>query len=162
MTLDLRFLPWYRRGLSTLITAEDDELAPAYFSATAETWLAGSGEPVETDVAMFGPGDVEGIGEDQIVVREPAPGTTDFEPSYFAHVEFAAADLPWRFSPIQADGEDKLRPWLVLVVLRRTETLRIGKSGEAPAPFIHAPIAELHELIGERVDSRLRELGETS
>src|SRR6185295_272040 len=50
--------------------------------------------------------------------RFPAPGASDAEETKLALVEFAASDLPWRYTPAAARG-NVLRPWLVLVVGHR-------------------------------------------
>src|SRR6185436_13918885 len=51
----------------------------------------------------------------------PRPGVNDAEPNYFPLIEFDQADLPWRYTPAKATVQDRLRPWLCLVVLRDDE-----------------------------------------
>ena len=53
-----------------------------------------------------------------ITRRFPTPNTSDAEVTKVALVEFAAHDLPWRYTP-QLAGGGGLRPWLVLVVGQR-------------------------------------------
>lgn len=65
---------------------------------------------------LLGPGDVRGLLPGAIVKRVPAPGTSDAVETKAAHIEFAATDLPWRYSPELAATTEGLRPWLVLVV----------------------------------------------
>jgi hypothetical protein len=67
---------------------------------------------------LFGPGDVQRLAGAAITRRFPAPGASDAEETKLALVEFAAMDLPWRYTPAAAVG-NVLRPWLVLVVGRR-------------------------------------------
>ena len=65
---------------------------------------------------LAGPGDVERLTAGQIIGRRPHPGTHDAEATMMAHVELAAPDLPWRYTPEPHTGAPALRPWLVLVV----------------------------------------------
>ena len=65
---------------------------------------------------LAGPADVERLTAGQIVGRRPHPGTDDAEATMMAHVELAAPDLPWRYTPEPHTGAPALRPWLVLVV----------------------------------------------
>lgn len=66
---------------------------------------------------LFGPGDVQRLAAGAITRRFPAPNSGDAEATKTALVEFAAADLPWRYTPRAAGTE--LRPWIVLVVGQR-------------------------------------------
>jgi len=68
--------------------------------------------------ALFGPGDVQRLAAGAITRRFPAPNASDAEVTKLALVEFAADDLPWRYTP-QLAGAGELRPWLVLVVGQR-------------------------------------------
>lgn len=67
---------------------------------------------------LFGPGDVTRLAAGAITRRFPAPNSSDAEATKLALVEFAAEDLPWRYTP-QLAGGGALRPWLVLVIGRR-------------------------------------------
>jgi hypothetical protein len=67
---------------------------------------------------LFGPGDVHRLAAGAITRRFPAPHAGNAEVTKLALVEFAAADLPWRYTPQRPAG-GVLRPWLVLVVGRR-------------------------------------------
>jgi hypothetical protein len=85
--------------------------------------VADVGNPALTETApapyeLFGPGDVQRLAAGAITRRFPAPNASNAEVTKLALVEFAADDLPWRYTPrLVADG--KLRPWLVLVVGQR-------------------------------------------
>jgi hypothetical protein len=85
--------------VADLANASDTRPAPAHFE-------------------LFGPGDVQRLAAGAITRRFPAPGASDAEETKLALVEFAAADLPWRYTPAAATPQ--LRPWLVLVVGRRS------------------------------------------
>jgi len=85
--------------------------------------LADVANPAVTKTAkapyeLFGPGDVQRLAVGAITRRFPAPNASDAEVTKLALVEFAAPDLPWRYTPVLASG-GKLRPWVVLVVGQR-------------------------------------------
>jgi hypothetical protein len=69
-------------------------------------------------------GDVSGLVPGSITRRFPAPGSSDAEQPKAALIEFAAADLPWRYTPARPGAQTNavgkpgqgLKPWLVLVV----------------------------------------------
>lgn len=85
------------------------ELTVTIQDSTGET------REIQPKYQLMGPRDVERLAPGCIVRRFPAPGTGDAEAKKCAHVEFAALDLPWRYTPFPPAG-DKLDPWLVLVV----------------------------------------------
>jgi hypothetical protein len=68
-----------------------------------------------TSFEIIGPGDVEGFQAAAVRGTMPPPGGLGAEPTLSAHVDLAAEDLPWRYTPAKASG-DVLRPWIVLVV----------------------------------------------
>ena len=63
----------------------------------------------------MGPGDVQALKPGAVVHVVPPPGTADAEGEKCVHVDLAAPDLPWRYTPQLAAGA-RLRPWLALVV----------------------------------------------
>lgn len=72
---------------------------------------------VRTEVALLGPGDVVGIDPAQILRRTPRPGDDQMAPNHLATVELTHPDLPWLFSADPQPGEDRIVPWLMLVVV---------------------------------------------
>lgn len=130
------FLPWIRRGLARSIGVTDapDALLTARVTLPVAVRVDGVGE-VGASVRLYGPGDVTGIERGQVTRTEPRPGTTSFEAGYMASVQFARADLPWLFTPAAPDGE-RLRPWLVLVVVRRREGVRLERHAGGPLPVL--------------------------
>jgi len=81
----------------------------------------GAGD-VPATVRLYGPGDVTGLDPAQIVRCDPPPGTARFEAGYMPQVQFARADLPWLFTPAApGSAKTRLRPWLVLVTVRRPD-----------------------------------------
>lgn len=109
--LHYRFLPWVREGLAGLIPAANTAPQPLLQVA-----MGVAGATASTKVRLYGPGEVTAIDSHAIIRMEPRPGTADFEPTYFAAIEFDRPDFPWLFSPQAPDG-GRLTPWLTLVVL---------------------------------------------
>lgn len=110
---DLTFLPYLRRGLARHVTTADPGsggLGPAVVSAG----LTVAGVPIQSEVGMLAPHRVASIAPGEIVRRYPAPGAVDVEPNYFPLIEFAAPDLPWRYTPGKHRAQGKLRPWVTL------------------------------------------------
>jgi hypothetical protein len=115
---------------------------------------------IDTDYELFGPGDVQRLAVGAIVRRFPAPGSSDAEQPKVALIEFSAVDLPWRYTPRAAAGA-VLRPWLVLVVGRRTPDEIVlrpdGQVGLGTATQqVHALAdssqwAHVHDVDGRRV-----------
>lgn len=96
---------------------------------------------------LAGPGDVAGLAAGQIIGRRPHPGAIDVEATMMAHVELAAADLPWRYSPVPHSPGAGVRPWLVLVVGTPAEitVLADGRVRLAGAElFAEHPLANAH------------------
>jgi hypothetical protein len=125
------FLPWLRRGISREITRTDGTMtgeARAAVPITLQLEAAGAARPVTTGMALFGPGEVAALDTRAIIRTIPKLGELDAEPNYFPAVEFDQPDLPWRFTPARAGAKTRLRPWLVLAVLRPDEFV-----DEAPA-----------------------------
>jgi hypothetical protein len=103
--------------------------------------VTGGAAPATISATLYGPGDVTGIDRRQIIRSDPPAGATDFEPTLLPCVEFDEPALPWMFSPAAATG-DRLRPWLVLVVVpadaatvdddRKVLTIPAGAGGQLP------------------------------
>ena len=124
-----QFLPWVRRGLAVALNNPDNlgtqPLLPARASAPVGVTLAGAnaGTPINPlQMALHGPGDVIGIDTRLVLRTDPKPQARNFEPNYLAIVDFDPPDFPWMLTPAQANADDRLRPWLVLVVLDRART----------------------------------------
>jgi len=130
------FLTWAQRGLARSVDAKDDPAAAlaARVSLDVTLRVEGVGD-VPTTVQLYGPGDITGLERGQVTRMEPRPGTTSFEAGYMAAIEFARAELPWLFTPAVAKGE-RLRPWLVLVVVRRRDGVRLDRQASGPLPVL--------------------------
>lgn len=113
-----RYLPWWRQGAAALVTRKDGADIPSRAELPLTATVNG-GESRTVTARLYGPGEVGGLDPRQVIRTEPPPGVTDFEPNYFPAVELDAPDLPWAFTPATANDTNQLRPWLVLVVVRR-------------------------------------------
>lgn len=153
---EAHFLPWLRVGAAATI-GEADPLAGSLPSGAAiRPWVRvtasdpADGGIVSQDARLYGPGHVTGLGP--VVVRvTPAPAAPDAEPNYLVTAEVRPADLPWRFTPAGPGARSQLRPWLVLVAVRRQEGVTLGPEPGSPLPVLRieapaAPSAELPDL----------------
>jgi hypothetical protein len=142
------FLPWVQGGVGRSIVAADEPTTtlPARVTLPVSVHLDPAGD-VPASVRLYGPGDVTGVNAAQIVRHDPAPGTTRFEAGYMPQVQFARADLPWLFTPA-APGttRTRLRPWLVLVAVRRGDAARLQPGSPLPVLELDDPAGELPDL----------------
>ncbi|WP_280155141.1 hypothetical protein [Piscinibacter sp. XHJ-5] len=130
MPIAYQFLPWVRRGLAVALSTEDNlgagNALAARGAASIGVKLAAphDGEAIAPlQMRLHGPGDVIGIDTRLVVRTDPKPQATNFEPNYLAIVDFDPPDFVWMLTPAKAQGDRRLRPWLVLVVLE------VGKTG---------------------------------
>ncbi|WP_204046450.1 hypothetical protein, partial [Acrocarpospora phusangensis] len=146
-----RFLPWLRTGLAAALTESAVAGLAPHDSATVQVPVllraTGEGGEVVDDVTgppvrLRGPGDVIGLDPAQILRRAPEPGETDAEANYFALVELAAPDLPWRFTPAAPDAYGRLQPWLALVVVEERDGVALLDRGPALPPVLTVDSAE--------------------
>ncbi|MDJ0762836.1 MAG: hypothetical protein QNJ97_07580 [Myxococcota bacterium] len=141
------FLPWMRRGLATEIKRVDGSGPTAPRAQAPVTLKIGANQaPLLRDVTakltLFGSGEISSIDRRLIIRRYPAPLSHDVEPNYFPHIEFEQPDFLWRYTPARARANDRLRPWLVLVVLSNTEIAeRHPAGGSDKLPWIKTTTA---------------------
>lgn len=113
------FVPYALTGLSAaMVTPATGARASTHVTVPIEDDKGGS-DAAGTDVTIYGPGDVLGVDGGQIVRRYPAPGSTNAEETFHAHIELDRTEIPWAFSA-QTPG-DTMRAWLALVALERDE-----------------------------------------
>jgi hypothetical protein len=145
---EISFLPYLRRGLATALTNRDPLRGALPRDASLNAWIDVGGRHITQPVMLRGPGDVTGLAPGQILRREPAPDSTAVEDNYFALVEFRAPDLPWLLTPAApATGNEKLRPWLALVVVPEEDaTLLPGTGGSLPVLSLTGPSGQLPDL----------------
>lgn len=137
------FLPWLRQGIANSITTADKNdavklRASVKISVTvAGTKTDGSAiapTPVEQQIILYGPGDITGIDAGAIVKTEPRNWITNFESNYLPYIDFYEEDFPWRYTPA-AHNTNRLRPWIMLVVLKEDEFDEGAKTKKAPLPW---------------------------
>lgn len=120
------FLPWLRRGLAGGIERQDGDMTGApRASVPLQVTLNADGQPrdIPVPLALYGPGEILGIDRRNAIRTVPKPGEIDADPNYFVWAEFDQADFPWRYTAASAASTRRLRPWLVLAVLRAEEIL---------------------------------------
>jgi len=147
-----RYLPWVREGAAHAYD-NPDTLAPVLarpgnkpLSVLPVSLLVNDATRVDVPLRLYGPGDVIGIDPRAVLRTDPLRHTADFEPNYLACIEFDIPDFPWLFTPAAAGANGKLRPWLVLVVVRQAEGMPARPAGAAPLPRIEVPVSELPDL----------------
>jgi hypothetical protein len=141
------FLSFVRSGFAAAITRPDSfgEDQRALATAPVGVMVSGVAAPVTHDAVVRGPGDVIGVVASQVVRTDPVAGAVGVEPNYFAQLEFDRPDLPWLFTPAAAAGE-RLRPWIVLVVVDDEGPQRCILSDGSPLPRLHVPAAAAGQL----------------
>jgi hypothetical protein len=145
---DYRFLPWVRRGMSAELSNADTLGALPRRADIPVRLKVNEGAARGVDVQVYGPGDVIGIDTRMIVRTEPRRYTRDYEANYFTAIEFDDPDFPWMFTPAAPGASERLRPWLVLVVVQRREGVSISTDSRRPLPMleIEAPANASTEL----------------
>lgn len=144
-----RFFPWARSGLAALLPENE----PAGPRARVSVKLSLTPERArDRAVEVLGPGDVTGIDTRFIVRTDPRPGARQVEPNYLASIEFDRPDFPWMLTP-HGPIENKLRPWLVLVVLDRDRVGDPRVSREHPMPTVQLDAAAVREELPKLADS---------
>jgi hypothetical protein len=140
------FLSFVRRGFAASITQPDTfgSGQRALATATVGVSVSGVSQPPHNAVVR-GPGDVIGIAASQVVRTDPVDGAVGVEPNYFAHVEFDRPELPWLFTPSAAVGE-RLRPWIVLVVVDLEGPQACALTNGSPLPQLHVPVEAAGQL----------------
>ncbi len=142
------FLPWLRQGVANTITAADGDQAIATRASThVELTIEGApvpgkeplSEPVAQDIALYGPGDIVGVDERTVVRTEPRNWITNFESNYLPAIDFYDEDFPWRYTPAAPDANQRLRPWITLVVLAESEFSEGTNIAGRPLPYITIP-----------------------
>ncbi len=162
MPIAYQFLPWVRRGLAVALDGEDNLGVPgaaqlaARGSAQIGVTLAAPHEATAIAplaMRLHGPGDVIGIDQRLVVRTDPKPNARNFEPNYLAIVDFDPPDFPWMLTPAKAQGNRRLRPWLVLVVLDVAKTGLPRMSDGAPLPSIRIDATEVENELPDLADS---------
>lgn len=114
------YFAYARGGVAEGVTGTFSESGSSRASLQVDIELAGGAAQATPTVTVYGPGDVVAIDPKQVVRVEPKPGANDWTPNWFPAIEFDRPELPWLFSPYAA-ASNRLRPWLVLVVVEERE-----------------------------------------
>jgi hypothetical protein len=145
-----QFMPWARRGLTVALTTPDTlgqgALLPARATAPVGVTLAGANSGTLIDplqMNLHGPGDVTAIDTRLVLRTDPKANARNFEPNYLAIVDFDPPDFPWLLTPASANGDDRLRPWLVLVVLDVAKTGLPKPPAQGTLPTITVQAADV-------------------
>lgn len=154
------FLPWARYGVLAGISRSgavanqlpQDTLGrsstglPARADLPIKLRVNGAAtDEIDVPLRLYGPGDVAGIDPREIIRTEPRHLTTDFPPHLFPFVEFDRPDFPWLFTPARANQDQRLRPWLVLAVVRKAQ-VTLSTDPRRPLPVLECPVSELPDL----------------
>ncbi|HEX8149788.1 MAG TPA: hypothetical protein VF591_21590 [Pyrinomonadaceae bacterium] len=149
------FLPWLRQGIANRITAADSPAnvkiraaVPVHLELAGEGVGGALAEPIQRDVELYGPGDIVGIEPRAVVKVEPRSWVPDFETNYLPHIEFYDEDFPWRYTPAAAAGA-RLRPWIMLVVLKEGEFEEGVNVKDKPLPYIKVDDPRLFPPAGQ-------------
>jgi hypothetical protein len=142
------FLPWLRQGIANKIDAADRD-GTIKSRASVAISLQLTGDPVEgttplqqaisKNIELYGPGDIVGIDTKAILKVEPRYWITNFETNFLPYIEFYDEDFPWRYTPAKPNTSNinRLRPWIMLVVLAEDEFKEGGGSGgDRPLPYV--------------------------
>jgi hypothetical protein len=128
MAARYRFVPWARLGAAPTTVDTLGAGVPAHTTRSMRLRV-GSGQDVPVTARIHGPGDIVGLDARQVVRTDPPHLASEFEPNYFPLVEFDRPDLPWLFTPATGDAQGRLRPWLVLVVVRLQPGVSVELNG---------------------------------
>jgi hypothetical protein len=159
MSIPYRFSSWARRGLARAhhnpdtaggALATRPRISVGLTLQAKQDGATATAVSGNVDLTLYGPADIIGIDTRLIVRTEPKPGIRNFEPNYLAAIDFDPPDFPWLLTPAHADANNRVRPWLVLVVVDRAVVrLPVLKPGH-PLPSIEisaqAAATELPDL----------------
>jgi hypothetical protein len=145
------YYPWVRIGNARLIKEVDDpqnanQPARAQITVTGKITTDDQNRSASLALNLFGPGEITGLDERQVIRTDPPNHATDFEPHLFPLIDFYWPSLPWLFTPTAPDATGHLRPWLCLVVVKQ-EGSRLSYDPGRPLPVltVDSPGAELSD-----------------
>jgi hypothetical protein len=148
-----RFLAWRRPAAHALTGSPTGARRSGVVQLQLTSMSTGAARPpVALPFSLFGPADVSGLRGGAIRRRHPAPGVADAVPELAAHLEFAAADLPWRYAPAEPagpPGQRHMLPWLVLLVGAAADIVLLGRERVRVAAAIlrDVPLARSHRWV---------------
>lgn len=138
------YLPWLRRGLASAISARDSLGTGVPGRANVPVRLrVNSEQPFSVPVRLYGPSDVTGIDPREVIRTDPPHLTTGFEPNYLPSIEFDDPSFPWMFTPAAGGDNERLRPWLCLVVVRANSSTLSPPGPSQSLPVLECSQSEL-------------------
>ena len=104
----------YRRSMAAENAQQNEQRLKGQFELTLQGMHDGPAELVPVEFMLMGPQDVGSLKPGAVRRTYPVNGSFDVDTDKCPYVEFAADDLPWRYSldPNRAG----MRPWLLLIV----------------------------------------------
>ncbi len=147
MAARYRFLPWVRLGAAPSLPDTLGGGMPTRATIPVHLRLNGR-DDIGVTARLHGPGDVVSIDTRMVVRTDPPHLASEFEPNYFPLVEFDRPDVPWLFTPAAGAAAGRLRPWIVLVTVRRQPgvTVAVDPGSRRPVLRIEAPASPRVEL----------------
>ena len=137
MSERILFYPWLRQGWAGAALPSDEPSSNLASRVVLPVELnVNASRQVRKNVALLGPGDVVGIDRRQVIRTDPAPSSRAFEPNFLACVDFDRPDFPWLFTPAAANSQNRLRPWLCLVVVKRQQDVTLTVDPSRPLPVL--------------------------
>ncbi|MEP7309261.1 MAG: hypothetical protein ABJA98_27470 [Acidobacteriota bacterium] len=136
MSTTIAFTPWARVGIGAAITAPLGALRAQFpIEVQVGGTIAAAAAPIVDAPPLvaqtLGPGDVLGIDARVVTRTDPGPYAQGVPAHSLVSIEFSRADFPWLFSPLAPDAQQRLQPWITLVVVPRRPgiTLRSRDTG---------------------------------
>lgn len=131
------FLPYLRQGIANNLQSTGE--ARGSFKVNLEVHGEDNGtdksSPIEEkNVAIYGPGDIIGIDQRQVIKTDPHNWITNFESNYLPYIDFYDEDFPWRYTPVSPNGK-RLNPWIALVILQEDEFEEGQNLLDRPLPY---------------------------
>src|ERR1043166_2161780 len=140
------FLSWVRQGSGAGIANTDSLTANQPAKVSFSVALKFAKLNVASQVQLYGPGNLTAIDPRQIVHTEPRPFATDYPYNLFPCIEFDRPAFPWLFTPAKAGGNERLRPWICLVVVKKQDGVRITRTNGAALPVLEIAAPARPEL----------------
>ena len=130
------FLPYLRKGLANSISSPMDKNATrAVVKVTPKAKMVDVNKVEKSvdlntqTVELFGPADVKSLSKKAVSrMSPPSTGDVKLNSSYMPYVEFYEEDLPWRYTPVNAESGD-FHPWLVLIAVKPDEMKSMVRNG---------------------------------
>jgi hypothetical protein len=143
------FTSWVRRGAAGAIIEPDPATGPYAGPATFQPSITlsrdGAPQPAMPGptLSLLGPDAVIGISSKSVVRTDPAHSAKNVEDNYLVLIELSRPDLPWMFTPAKQNAQNRLRPWIALIVVDAS-TVQVQPGN--PLPRITVNDADLPDL----------------